>query len=215
MKKLSMVAISLAASLLAVGTANATDTVVKVNGTLADAGAFSGVLSLDVENGVAVSGTGTFNLLSYSGSPISLITTSTPGNEDNSASYPGAPVGFRANDGTDYFGLDQAYPFDKNGLLFAVGTSVPAAGQNPILALYSNGDGTFGAQFTGSVAGTEYYNKSGSFTYSATTATSAVPEAGTWLMMILGFGAIGGVMRSAHRKSEERFTRKVRSLATA
>lgn len=43
----------------------------------------------------------------------------------------------------------------------------------------------------------------------------AVPEVSTWLMMILGFGAIGGVMRRLHRKSEERFTRKVRSLATA
>lgn len=44
---------------------------------------------------------------------------------------------------------------------------------------------------------------------------SPVPETGTWIMMILGFGAIGGMMRLAHRKSEERFTRKVRSLAAA
>ena len=43
---------------------------------------------------------------------------------------------------------------------------------------------------------------------------SAVPESATWLMMILGFGAIGGIMRRAHRKLEESFTRKVRSLAT-
>ena len=46
-------------------------------------------------------------------------------------------------------------------------------------------------------------------------AASAVPENATWLTMIVGFGAIGGTMRRAHRKSEERFTRKVRSLATA
>ena len=41
------------------------------------------------------------------------------------------------------------------------------------------------------------------------------PATGTWLMMILGFGAIGGMTRRAYRKSEEKFTRKVRSLATA
>ena len=45
--------------------------------------------------------------------------------------------------------------------------------------------------------------------------SSAVPEASTWLMMILGFGAVGGVMRSAHRKSEAKITRRVRSIATA
>jgi hypothetical protein len=33
------------------------------------------------------------------------------------------------------------------------------------------------------------------------TAMSAVPEPGTWLMMILGFGLIGGSMRSAKRQS--------------
>ena len=45
--------------------------------------------------------------------------------------------------------------------------------------------------------------------------SSAVPESATWLMMILGFGAIGGVMRRAHRKSAENFTQHVRLLATA
>ena len=46
-------------------------------------------------------------------------------------------------------------------------------------------------------------------------AASAVPESATWLMMILGFGTIGDVMRRTHRKSEEKFTCKIRSLATA
>ena len=49
----------------------------------------------------------------------------------------------------------------------------------------------------------------------AGTPIGAVPEFATWLMMILGFGAIGGVMRRVHRKSEEKFTQHVRSLATA
>ena len=49
--------------------------------------------------------------------PLVMITASTPYNE-------GAPaVGFRANDGTDYFDLDQAYPISTNGLLFDVGAT--------------------------------------------------------------------------------------------
>ena len=45
--------------------------------------------------------------------------------------------------------------------------------------------------------------------------TSSVPETGTWAMMIFGFGAVGGMMRRAYRRSEEKFTRKVRSLVNA
>lgn len=116
-----------------------------------------------------------------------LITPSTPGDENN---FPTAPVGFRANDGTDYFGLDTAFPVDTNGLLFDVGTSTASFGNYPLLALYSNGDGTFGASFTGSVNNTEYYNQSGSLTISG-----GVPEPATWAVMLLGFGAVGASMR--------------------
>lgn len=57
---------------------------------------------------------------------------------------------------------------------------------------------------------------SGSFTsLGDANLASAVPETATWVMMILGFGAVGVVVRCAHRKSEERITRKVRSLANA
>jgi hypothetical protein len=37
-----------------------------------------------------------------------------------------------------------------------------------------------------------------------TSAIAAVPEPGTWAMMILGFGVIGGAMRSARRKPSVR-----------
>lgn len=49
----------------------------------------------------------------------------------------------------------------------------------------------------------------------ATTSVGAVPEIGTWMMMILGFGLIGGMIRRAYRKSEKSLTRRVRSLAIA
>jgi hypothetical protein len=44
---------------------------------------------------------------------------------------------------------------------------------------------------------------------------STAPEAATWLMMILGFGAIGAVLRRAHCKSEERLCRQARAIAAA
>jgi hypothetical protein len=56
----------------------------------------------------------------------------------------------------------------------------------------------------------------GSLAYKASfSSVAAVPETATWLMMILGFGAIGAVMRRAHRQSEERFTSQVRAIAAA
>jgi hypothetical protein len=58
------------------------------------------------------------------------------------------------------------------------------------------------------------YDGDAAANYSFDAVVAAAPEPGTWLMMILGFGLVGGVMRSAYRKSEDSFTAKVRSLAT-
>jgi hypothetical protein len=104
-------------------------------------------------------------------------------------------LGFRGNDGTDFDGLDTAYPVDTNGLLFDVGTATPAFGQDPLFALWSNGDGTYGSGFTGDVGGTEHYAQFGS----AVITSGAVPEPASWLMMLLGLGFIGGGLRIARR----------------
>jgi hypothetical protein len=87
-------------ALAAPGIANASIQNLSISGSL-DGHAYSGELSLDVSGGQAVSGTGTLSILGLNNAPLVLITTSTPGNE-------GGPIGFRANDGTDYFDLDQA-----------------------------------------------------------------------------------------------------------
>ena len=112
--------------------------------------------------------------------PLVLITTSTPCNE-------GGPIGFRANDGTDYFDLDQAYPISTNGLLFDVGTTTAQWGLDPLFAIWSEGTG-YAAAFTGNVGGTEYYNLQGSAMASA---TGAVPEPSTWAMLGIGFAGLG------------------------
>lgn len=42
--------------------------------------------------------------------------------------------------------------------------------------------------------------------------TAMLPEPATWIMMLLGFGAIGGLLRWRFRRSEARFTEKIRRI---
>jgi len=42
--------------------------------------------------------------------------------------------------------------------------------------------------------------------------SGAVPEAGTWAMMILGMGAVGFALRRAKRRSDDRFDAKIRAI---
>jgi hypothetical protein len=121
--------------------------------------------------------------------PVVLITASTPGDEN----APG--VGFRGNDGTGYFGLDQAYPISANGLLFDVDTTTAQQGDFPLFAIWSNGTG-YDAAFTGNVGGTEYDNLQGSAMASA---AGAVPEPprGRWAYSALEASASWARKRAA------------------
>jgi hypothetical protein len=179
MKRLLLLTTAALMAFAAPAVANAAIQDLVISGNL-DGHAYTGTLSLDVNGGQAVSGTGTLSILGLSDAPLVLITTSTPGNE-------GGPIGFRANDGTDYFDLDQAYPISANGLLFDVGTTTAQWGLHPLFAIWSEGTG-YAAAFTGNVGGAEYYNLQGSAMASA---TGAVPEPSTWAMGLLGFGGLG------------------------
>jgi PEP-CTERM motif len=176
---------AIAGALAAPGVANATTVDLTISGSL-DGDSYTATLSLDVTGGQVTSGTGTLSILGFTNAPLVLITTSSPGNE-------GTPVGYRANDGTDYFNTGQAYPIDTLGLLFDVNTTTPVWGAYPLFAVWSNtlGDG-YSAAFTGVVDGVEYYNIQGSAALSnVETSSSAVPEPSTWAMMLLGFVGLG------------------------
>ena len=121
MKRVFLLTTAALIALAAPGVANAAIQNLSISGSL-DGHDYTGTLSLDVNGGQAVSGTGTLSILGMNDAPLVLITASTPGNE-------GAPMtGFRGNDGTDYFDLDQAYPISTNGLLFDVGTTTAGRG---------------------------------------------------------------------------------------
>src|SRR5580698_6964841 len=180
MKRVFLLTTAALIALAAPAVANASIQNLSISGSL-DGNDYSGTLSLDVNGGEATSGTGTLSILGMKDAPLVLITASTPGNE-------GAPMtGFRGNDGTDYFDLDQAYPISTNGLLFDVGTTTAVQGGFPLFAIWSEATG-YAAAFTGNVGGTEYYNLQGSAMASA---TGAVPEPSTWAMGLLGFGGLG------------------------
>jgi hypothetical protein len=170
--------------LLGASAAQAATVVDNFSGTFGNGvGAVSGQITLDVVAGKAISGSGFIDIsnLALSNAPLVLITTSTPGNE--TAGGPAYPVGFRANDGTDLFGLDQKFPLDTAGLLFDVGTATAVWGKYPLINLAS---GAGNSVFDGKVGGTEYYVAFGTVGLS-----SAVPEPSTWAMMLIGFAGLG------------------------
>jgi PEP-CTERM motif len=179
MKRVFLLTTAALIALAAPGIANASIQNLSISGSL-DGHDYTGTLSLDVNGGQAVSGAGTLSILGLNNAPIVLITASTPG----ASGYPNNLIGYRGNDGTDYFDLDQAYPISANGLLFDVGTTTAEWGLHPLFAIWSEGAG-YAAAFTGNVGGTEYYNLQGSAT------AGAVPEPSTWAMGLLGFGGLG------------------------
>jgi hypothetical protein len=176
-----------AASLLFASPAKASTVTDDFSGTLGG-NPVSGSISLDVVGGQAVDGTGTFTGFGFANVPLVLITPSTPGDE-------GAPssVGFRANDGTDYFGANTNVPIDATGLLFDVDTATAAFGQFPLFNLAS---GTNDSAFTGNVGGTEFYNQVGTVDLTATPLPAALP------MFVGGLGLVG-LLSARRRKSKK------------
>ena len=196
MKKSNIVsAFAMVFALAVAGSAEAAPVTLDISGTLNTIGAYTGTLNLDVTGGFATSGTGTLNMLSNSYDLV-LITTATPGNDTGGGMA--APIGFRANDGTDYYAFDNALPLTGYGMLFAIDVEgyvpFPTANHVALLGLYVDGGPT--AAVTGKIGGNEYYNQTGSLTISQ----AAVPEPASWALMIAGFGLAGAAMRGRARK---------------
>jgi hypothetical protein len=118
------------------GGANASFVTYNISGLDALSTAYSANITLDVSGGFATSGTGTITDVNFGGTePLSLITLALPG-----ANYSGT-VGFRANDGTDFYGFDNAVPISSSGgLLFAL-SSAPVWGADALFGIYGDGPG--------------------------------------------------------------------------
>jgi len=140
---------------------------------------------------VATGGTGTLDVPGYAPQELVLITPSALGYE--------SPPGYRANDGTDWFGINQNVPIDSDGLLFDVGTSSPVWGGFPIFPIYASGPGTRRSGLFGHIdGGPEFYE----YNVATTLAATATPEPGTWAMLLMGFAGVAFVgYRNARQRS--------------
>ena len=78
---------------------------------------------------------------------------------------------------------------------------VAAITLNPNVVTLSNATGDYQRLFANALAFT-----------GGETAISAVPEPATWAMLMLGFGAIGASLRSAKRRSDEKFDAKIKRI---
>ena len=75
----------------------------------------------------------------------SLVTLSSPGVEDDG----GGLLGYRSNDGTDWFNAGTAVPIDGNGLIFAIGPNPVGFGTSQQFDIYSDGAGGYEVAFFG------------------------------------------------------------------
>ena len=109
--------------------------------------AFTANVSLDVQSGLANSGTGKIGFGADT-FDLTLITLTTDGGNGN---YDGQ-TGFRDNHGTDIFGGDTTAPIDANGLIFAISNN-PMRGQDALFAVWDNGGGVLQFLISGALTG--------------------------------------------------------------
>ena len=108
---------------------------------------------------------------------------------------------FHANRYYDYDNLLlSGNSFDTGGILFRTSTTVANLYEDASgFELISNPNGSSAAPTGGVVSG-------------SVTQVAAVPEPAAWAMMILGMGAVGFALRSAKRRSEEKFETKIKNI---
>lgn len=148
-------------------------------------------VTLDVANGMASSGSGTFTFHNMT-HILTLVTVDTPDNHNVDPDY---PVGLKSNGGDNVFGTDQIFPLTSiGGLLFAADTTAPADFSSALLNFYNN-SGTLVVGAYGTPRNDVRLYTGGTLTATVVDATAAVPEPAAWAMMILGMGAIGYSMR--------------------
>ena len=168
--------------------ANASTVTYEFSGLDALSNSFTAEVTLDESGGFATGATGIINDAAFGGSQsLVLITSAISG-----SNYSGT-IGFRANDGTDFYGFDNAVPISVNGLLFAIGSDPvtgPVRGQNALLGIYGDGSGGYQSGFFGHVG-----NGPNEYGYNMAVVVAAVPEPETYAMLVAGLGLVGGIAR--------------------
>jgi hypothetical protein len=141
-------------------------------------GTDTGTITLDVTGSSITGGTATATGANITGTVDFTLVTS--------LNYPGPSTGWRAGDGTDWYGGDLSFPIDVNGPVF---NSAPW-GQGYVFGIYS--DGSTGYQ--GALFGPGGPNNFYAYNVPLSVTVSTVPEPSTWAMLLLGFAGIGAMM---------------------
>jgi hypothetical protein len=160
---------------------------------------FTAQVVVDETNGNADRGTGTISGGGLTGTQdLTLVTLLSPGVENDG----GGLLGYRSNDGTDWFDADTVVPIDANGLIFAMGPApgpTVGFGTSQQFDVYAGCSG-FCAGFFGSASSVAPAYYSYSIPVAESLAITAVPEPATWAMMLMGVGAVGSAMRGQRKK---------------
>jgi hypothetical protein len=155
---------------------------------------FTAIFSLDVSGGHAISGTGTISGGGLtSPETLTLITLSSPGVENDG----GGLLGYRSNDGTDWYDADTAVPIDANGLIFAIGPGSVGFETSQQFDIYNNGNNTFDVGFFGKNEpgiAPNYYS------YNIPVNVTVTPLPSAWTMLIAGFIGLVGFVAYGEKK---------------
>jgi len=162
-------------------------------------GSYTATVSLFSESGQAISGGGsiTGGGLTHTES-LKLVTLASPGVENDG----GGLLGYRSNDGTDWYDADTTVPIDTNGLIFAIGPGPVGYETSQQFDIWNNGNNTYSAGFFGAPkAGITpgYWEYNEPVNVSLTT-KSDVPEPATWAELLFGMFAIAFMVHGKRRK---------------
>jgi PEP-CTERM motif-containing protein len=148
---------------------------------------FAVTFSLVVSGGNAISGGGTISGGGLAApEALTLITLASPGVENDGAGL----LGYRSDDGTDWFDADTRAPIDGNGLIFAMGPGPVGFGVSQQFDVYSVGPNSYdGGLFGSAQAGVapHFY----AYNIPLNGGMAPVPEPSTWAMLMVGFGGLG------------------------
>jgi hypothetical protein len=187
------------AGLISLSALPASASVYSVSGSV-NGDPFTASFSLTVSGGQATGGTGAISGGGMTGTQsLTLVTLATPGVENDG----GGLLGYRSNDGTDWFGAGTAVPIDGNGLIFAIGPNPVGFGTSQQFDIYSVGPGAYDVGFFGKA---EPGIAPAYWTYNVPVdvSVSAVPEASTWAMMLIAFAGMGVAGYGAQRRKAAR-----------
>ena len=107
---------------------------------------------------------------------------------------------YTGNNGSGFFG-NLSSSFKQGSVTASYLNSIATLSITPTNGIAQTYTHNYGFTPTGNGIGLGFFGKARADNFSASLLSAAVPEPATWAMMILGFGLVGGAMRTTRRQS--------------